>query len=102
MGAQKISDSDHVDGLQYAGDKSDSLVVDIDSFTCRDVPANPRISVSFYCQFGPMFTCSLISMRYHSPEFPLHSLDRKHIIKSISGSVRKMSETSEVSFIFWG
>ncbi|XP_031397290.1 uncharacterized protein LOC116208162 isoform X2 [Punica granatum] len=45
MGTQKISVSDHVNGLQYAGgNKSDKFVIDMDSFTGRDVPSNPRIS----------------------------------------------------------
>ncbi|KAK4759732.1 hypothetical protein SAY87_022863 [Trapa incisa] len=47
MGVQKISVSDHIDGLEYSsGRPDDDFVMDMDSFTSKDVPANPRITRS--------------------------------------------------------
>ncbi|XP_024158236.1 uncharacterized protein LOC112165801 isoform X2 [Rosa chinensis] len=48
MGPQKISVSDHINGFHYTADKSDSFVIDMESFnhaiTDKDVTANSRIS----------------------------------------------------------
>ncbi|KAM5588603.1 hypothetical protein ABKV19_006857 [Rosa sericea] len=48
MGTQKISVSDHINGFHYTADKSDSFVIDMESFnhgiTDKDVTANSRIS----------------------------------------------------------
>lgn len=52
MGTQKISVSDHINGFHYTADKSDSFVIDMESFnhaiTDKDVTANSRTSV---CDF---------------------------------------------------
>lgn len=54
MGTPRISVSDHhINGLQYSGDESDSFIIDMNSFTGKNVPANPRISVSSTLHFGP-------------------------------------------------
>lgn len=48
MGSQKISVSDHMNGIQYSADNSDSLVIDMDSFsrsTNKDITANSRITL---------------------------------------------------------
>lgn len=60
MGTPKISASDHVNGFQYAGDKPDNFVIDMSSFTGKDVPANPRINVSFILSSVQFFSGSLI------------------------------------------
>ncbi|XP_004293255.1 PREDICTED: uncharacterized protein LOC101307567 isoform X2 [Fragaria vesca subsp. vesca] len=48
MGTQKISVSDHINGFHYTADKSDSFVIDMESFnhaiTDKDVTANSRTS----------------------------------------------------------
>jgi len=49
MGSQKISVSDHMNGFQYTADNSDSLVIDMESFSRsinKDITANSRITVS--------------------------------------------------------
>ncbi|GMY36971.1 hypothetical protein FCV25MIE_32213 [Fagus crenata] len=48
MGSQKISVSDHMNGFQYTADKSDSFVIDMDSFSPsnnKDLTANSRITL---------------------------------------------------------
>lgn len=48
MGNQKISVSDHMNGFQYTADNSDSLVIDMESFsrlTNKDITANSRITL---------------------------------------------------------
>lgn len=55
MGSQKISVSDHMNGFQYTADKSDSFVIDMDSFSPsnnKDLTANSRITVSFFFVVG--------------------------------------------------
>ncbi|KAK4759192.1 hypothetical protein SAY87_022323 [Trapa incisa] len=45
MGTQKIiSICDHVNWLNYSHDNSDSFVIDMNNFTGKEVPANPRIA----------------------------------------------------------
>ncbi|KAM1139152.1 hypothetical protein ACFX2I_036860 [Malus domestica] len=48
MSTQKISVSDHINGFHYTADKSDSFVIDMESFshggTDKDVTANSRVS----------------------------------------------------------
>ncbi|KAM1005083.1 hypothetical protein ACFX2I_005181 [Malus domestica] len=49
MGTQKISVSDHINGFHYTADKSDSFVIDMESFshggTDKDATANSRVSM---------------------------------------------------------
>ncbi|XP_062160881.1 uncharacterized protein LOC133868082 [Alnus glutinosa] len=49
MGSQKISVSDHMNGFQYKADNSDSLVIDMESFSRstinKDITANSRITL---------------------------------------------------------
>ncbi|CAL2251383.1 unnamed protein product [Prunus armeniaca] len=47
MGTQKISVSDHINGFHYTADKSDSFVIDMESFshaTDKDITPNSRVS----------------------------------------------------------
>ncbi|KAL6282120.1 hypothetical protein ACE6H2_013049 [Prunus campanulata] len=48
MGTQKISVSDHINGFHYTADKSDSFVIDMESFshgTDKDITPNSRVSM---------------------------------------------------------
>jgi hypothetical protein len=50
MEAQKLTVLDRIDGFQYTKEKSDSFVIDMESFSHginKDINTNQRITVSF-------------------------------------------------------
>ena len=55
ISTQKISVSDHINGFQYTTDKSDSFVIDMESFSHgganKETNPNSRITVSFLLKY---------------------------------------------------